>query len=78
VPSVTSLVLREPAAIAALVASIVPLALAFGLRSPIGREETAALIVAINGLVAFALRFVVSPAPVRVRQRTSAAERLAS
>lgn len=76
--SLTSLLLREPAAIGAIVASIVPLALVFGL-APLDKEQTAATIVAINALVAFGLRRVVSPAPpAAVRIRRSAAERLAS
>jgi hypothetical protein len=66
VRNLTSLVLHDPAAAGTLVASIIPLALIFGVQ-PLPPEPTAAIVVAVNALVAFGLH-----------RRWSAAESLAS
>ena len=73
---------REPAAVGSLVASILPLMMVFDL-APLDEAQTAAIVVAVNAVVAFGMRLVVAPvaAPaVRIprRRRRSAAERLAS
>jgi hypothetical protein len=70
---------REPAAVGSLVASMLPLMMVFDL-APLNEAETAAVVVAVNAVVAFGLRLSVTPVPaVRVRRRRrSAAERLAS
>jgi hypothetical protein len=73
---------REPAAVGSLVASILPLMIVFDL-APLDEAQTAAIVVAVNAVVAFGIRLVVAPVPapaVRIprRRRRSAAERLAS
>jgi hypothetical protein len=71
---------REPAAIGSLVASIVPLLMVFGI-APLDEAQTAAIVVAVNAVVAFGMRVLVAPVPapaVRVRRRRrSAAQGLA-
>jgi hypothetical protein len=71
---------REPAAAGSLVASIVPLLMVFGI-APLDQAQTAAIVVAVNAVVAFGTRLLVAPVPapaVRVRRRRrSAAQSLA-
>jgi hypothetical protein len=71
---------REPAAVGSLVASIVPLLMVFGI-APLDEAQTAAIVVAVNAVVAFGMRVLVAPVPapaVRVRRRRrSAAQGLA-
>lgn len=70
-----SLLEREPAAVGTLVASVLPVLVLFGVLS-IDEAQMAALVVAVNALVGFGVRLVVSPAP--APRRRSAAQRLAS
>ena len=72
------LLLREPAAVGTLVASILPVLVLFDFLS-LSEAQVAGLVVAVNALVGFAVRLAVTPAPApRVRRRRSPAERLAS
>ena len=66
---------REPAAVGSLVASIVPLLMVFGI-APLDEAQTAAIVVAVNAVVAFGTRLMVVPARppvVRVRRRRRSA-----
>ena len=65
---------REPAAVGSLIASIVPLLMVFGI-APFNEAQTAAVVVAVNAVVAFGTRLLVVPVPppkVRVRRRSAA------
>jgi hypothetical protein len=71
---------REPAAVGSLVASIIPLLMLFGV-APLDEAQTAAIVVAVNAVVAFGTRLLVAPVPapavrVRRRRRRSAAQSL--
>jgi hypothetical protein len=77
-PNLKPLLLREPAAVGTLVASILPVLVLFGVLT-LTEAQVAAIVVAINTIVGFAVRLVVTPAPdARPRRRRSAAQRLAS
>jgi hypothetical protein len=78
-PNLKPLLLREPAAVGTLVASILPVLVLFDVLT-LSEAQVAALVVAVNAIVGFGVRLTVSPAaapPVR-RRRRSAAQRLAS
>jgi hypothetical protein len=72
--------LREPAAVGTLVASILPLLVLFDVLS-LSEAQIAALVVFVNALVGFGVRLSVTPQPAPARprrRRRSAAQRLAS
>ena len=62
----------EPAAIGSLVASVLPALVALRLVS-LDAESIGVLVVAVNTIVAFALRIVVTPVPPKARKRRPAA-----
>ena len=62
----------EPAAVGSLVASVLPALVALRLIT-LDAEEIGVMVVAVNTIVGFGLRIVVSPAPPR-RKRASAAK----
>jgi hypothetical protein len=73
------LLLREPAAVGTLVASILPLLVLFDVFT-LTEAQVAGLVVAVNAIVGFAVRLAVTPAPAPRprRRRRSPAQRLAS
>jgi hypothetical protein len=69
----------EPAALGSLIASVLPALVALRLLT-LDAEAIGVLVVAVNTIVAFALRMIVSPAPpeqrsIRRRRPAAAAER---
>jgi hypothetical protein len=73
-----SLLENEPAALGSLVASILPVLVLLGVIR-IDADGIAAIVVAINTTVGFAVRMSVAPvARSRARRRSSASESLAS
>ncbi len=76
--SLKHLLQREPLALGTLVASVLPVLVLFGVVS-LDEAQVAAVVVAVNAVVAFGIRLMVTPAPAaRPRRRRSAAQRLAS
>ena len=73
--SIPNRLAAEPAAIGSLMASVLPALVALQLIS-LDAESIGVLVVAVNTIVAFALRVVVTPVPpkTRKRRRPSAAE----
>jgi hypothetical protein len=78
-PNLKPLLLREPAAVGTLVASILPALVLLDVLT-LSEAQVAAIVVAINTIVGFAVRLVVTPLPDARprRRRRSAAQRLAS
>ena len=72
-----SLLQREPAALGTLIASLLPLLVLVGLV-PINEQAMAAVVVAVNTSVGFAIRLWCTPAPAPRRRRRTTARRLAS
>jgi hypothetical protein len=60
-PRIVRRLAREPAAVGALVASVLPALTAFGVIS-LDEQQIGVAVVAVNAVVGFAIRFLVTPA----------------